>query len=91
MKVISQSPGTDSLQWCMHINILQPFQMPFGELDFIHGCLGGKGCLDGLGERQFTTAAVLLGAAGLNDEALEALREGAVLKYYQRAKSILEQ
>lgn len=65
--------------------------MPFGELDCIHGCLGDEGCLDGWGERQFTTAAALLKAAGLNAEALEAHREGGILKCYQTAKSILEQ
>lgn len=54
--------------------------MPFGELDCTHGCLGGKGCLDGEGERQFRIAAVLLKAAGLNAEALEAHRKGGILK-----------
>lgn len=65
--------------------------MPFGELDFIRGCLGGEGCLDSWGEREFTTAAVLLKAAGLNAETLEAHTEGGILKYYQTAKCILEQ
>lgn len=41
--------------------------------------------------KEFTTVTALLKAAGLNAEALEAPREGGILKCYQTAKSTLEQ